>query len=217
MTGQSSTQALRRAHADGFLRACVAVAVALTALLWAGTAAAHASEKPSYETPEDCIEAKPIEVDPMAWSCFSPDGETWVSTQRGSPAEQAFTGFVVLALLWSGVPLAIAAVMASARDESIGTAIVLTALLGWIGLAIVYLGQRKSRAAVEGLMERSAGGEPGTSRSTARVRPVGGEPAATPRESSAADRLRELSRLHREQLITDDEYQQQRQRLLDQL
>lgn len=69
----------------------------------------------------------------MAWSCFSVDGETWVARQQqGTPAERAFGGFVVLALLWSGVPLVIAATLASSRGESIGTAIVLTLFLGWI-------------------------------------------------------------------------------------
>lgn len=153
----------------------------------------------------------------MSWSCFSRDGETWVSTQRGAPAEQAFGGFLVLAVLWSGVPLVIAAMMASARGESIGMAIVLTAFLGWVGLAIVYFGQRKSRSAVEGLVDRSSEAGAGASRSIPGVRPLSGQPARTPRETPSAVRLRELARLHRDELMSDGEYRQQRQRLLDQL
>ena len=41
--------------------------------------------------------------------------------------------------------------------------------------------------------------------------------AASMREQSTTDRLRELQRLHREGLITDEEYEEQRARIMDEL
>ena len=46
--------------------------------------------------------------------------------------------------------------LANQRGESAGVAVLLTLVLGWIGLAIVYFGQVRSRQAVETL----AGGGP---------------------------------------------------------
>lgn len=207
--------AVARSRWDRVGPAFIAVVMALTALLWAGPAFAQAED--SYDSVEECIEARPIEIDPMAWSCFSVDGETWVARQQGTPAERAFGGFVVLALLWSGVPLVIAAMLASSRGESIGMAIVLTLFLGWIGLAIVYFGQRKSRDAVEGLMDRASEPERTRSRSTTEAAPLSPQISRVSEDAPAAVRLRELARLHRDELISDDEYQQQRQRILEQI
>ena len=41
--------------------------------------------------------------------------------------------------------------------------------------------------------------------------------AASMREQSNADRLRELQRLHSEGLITDEEYEEQRAQIMDEL
>lgn len=98
----------------------------------------------------------------------------------------------------------IAAMLASSRGESIGMAIVLTLFLGWIGLAIVYFGQRKRRDAVEGLMDRASGPERTRSRSSSEPPASSPQRSRVPEDAPAAVRLRELERLHRDELLTDD-------------
>lgn len=198
----------------GVVVSLVVVVVALTALAWAG-AAADAAEGP-YGSSQECLEGRPIEVDPRSWSCSSFDGETWVGNQQSSPTGGSFGGFVVLALLWAGVPLVIASAMASSRGESMGMAILLTLFLGWVGLAIVYFGQRKTRDVIDGLRDRP----PNSERSTpSRVEAKAGDPegSAIAEDAPVAARLRELARLRRDDLLTDEEYHRQRQRILDEI
>jgi hypothetical protein len=56
-------------------------------------------------------------------------------------------GFVFfLFVLWAVIPLVLAVVLARAQNESVGMAVLLTLILGWIGLAIVWYGQRRTVA-----------------------------------------------------------------------
>ena len=114
----------------------------------------------------------------------------------GSAVGSMFGTFFVLWLLWSAIPLAIAAAMASSRGESVGIAILLTLFLGWIGLAIVYFGQERTRTSASRVLQPS--------------------PAA-PGPQDAASRLRHIDHLWSEGLISDAERAQRRQAVLDQL
>ena len=53
--------------------------------------------------------------------------------------------FVLVAFLWA-TPLVLASVFAARNKENVRTAVMLTLFLGWIGLLIVYRGQRRSAA-----------------------------------------------------------------------
>jgi hypothetical protein len=140
-------------------------------------------------------------------SCeFDADGN-FVSRSYGSGFGGEFGGgaglglgaFFVIALLWAGVPLVIAASLASGRGESVGTAVLLTLALGWIGLAIVAFGQRRAADTV-----------------TSYAQPAMAGPGATDGDPMA-ERLRRIDDLHRQGLITDEERAQRRDAALDDL
>lgn len=162
----------------------------------------------SYDSMEECLDARPMDVSIMAWSCSGTDG-AWTSMySSGGGVPSVFGTFMVIAVFWSLIPLAIAAFIASDRGESIGMAIGLTAVLGWIGLAIVYFGQANTHQAASGLANRAVSPPP--------------KPPATPVEPRAADpsvpeRLRRLDELHRDEMLSDSEYAEQRRRILDSL
>jgi hypothetical protein len=187
-TGPARSSIRRRLGPNILL--AVFVFVATVGLLGATPAAAE-----TYDSSEECIEAKPVEVDPFEWRCRSSDGQRW-SASIASPGEgfPLFGAFLAFAVLWSLVPFLIAASLARSRGESIGVAVLLVLVLGWIGLAIVYFGQSRSREVVEGVASRT-----------------------TPAPSSPEERLRLLDRLHAEQLVGDEEFAQQRRRILDAL
>jgi hypothetical protein len=113
--------------------------------------------------------------------------------------------FIVMFMLWILVPLCIATWLAVERDESVTIAIVLTLFLGWVGLAIVYVGQQNSRAAVEGLAQRAA-----SPPSTYPPPPLAAEPPIE-------ERLTRLDRMHADGLLSDEEHQEQRRRILNSL
>ena len=78
---------------------------------------------------------------------------------HSGPASVNFGLFVVLALVWAGVPFAIAAGVARSRGEPIGIAILLTLVLGWIGLIIVLYGQRRTVRSIDAFIEDARGKE----------------------------------------------------------
>jgi hypothetical protein len=97
-------------------------------------------------------------------------------------------------LLWAALPMVIAGVVASSRGESVGLALALTFFLGWLGFAIVLFGMRRSAASVRAALEpETSTGPPGP---------------------SIADRLQTLDDLRDRGLITDDEYEARRERIL---
>lgn len=188
--------------------ACAAIVVALASFTGHGPEAR--AQQDGFDTAEECIASKPMETPVMDWSCLRHGDGKWVAQEREPMGGGgiAFGAFLVFALLWSAVPLVIAATMASNRGESVGMAVVLTLFLGWIGLAIVYFGQSKARAAVEGLADRAASPPP------TRAAPATSN-AATPGDPD--DRLRRLDRLRSDGLIDEDEYAEQRRRILESL
>jgi hypothetical protein len=169
--------------------------VLILAVVWARPALA-ARQTASYGTAEECISAKPAEIDPFAWRCMTlPDGK-WVpyGSTPASRASSAFGTFLTIAVVWSLVPLAVAVGLARRRRESPGTAVLLTLFLGWIGLAIVYFGQARTGDAVQ------------------RVAPQG---APTHDPEGVEGRLRQLDRLRADHLVSDEEYERQRRRIVE--
>jgi hypothetical protein len=65
-----------------------------------------------------------------------------------------FVVFLVLAIVWSLVPFGIGVAVASSRGESVGVAVLLILVLGWIGLAVVCFGQRRTLDAADTALNR---------------------------------------------------------------
>lgn len=177
-------------------------------LLLVGAPAASAAQQ-TFDSADECMEAPMDPLDPMPHTCTSTGDGRWVSSDTttgfGDPSTgSGFGTFILVALLWSAVPLFIAASMASSRGESVGIAVALTLFLGWIGLAIVYFGQRQTGDVVRGLANVSNLAPAG----------AGGQVAPRGAESSSA-RLVELSRLREQGLVDDEEYARQRARIID--
>ncbi len=97
--------------------------------------------------------------------------------------------------------MVIAAVVAGNRGENVGTALLLTLFLGWIGLAIVVFGQNRA-AATAGALATAAGSASTTVHAGADV---------------VANRLRRIDDLHAQGLITDEERAEQRASVLNDL
>lgn len=186
----------------------MSVVLALFIGLLAGAGPAWAVE--GYETLRECIEAgtaEPLGARPPPTCSSNAEGllvPTSAEPRTGS--SPAFGGFLMFALLWALVPLVIAARLASARRESVAMAVVLTLLLGWIGLAIVYFGQKRTHEAVGGLADRAA---------AAPSQRDEGDGVPAPPPASREERLRELDRLLQQDLITAEEYDSHRRTILD--
>jgi len=128
------------------------------------------------------------------------------STPGSGGAGAGFGGFVAFAIFWSLIPFGIAVALASSRGEGIGSAVLLTLFLGWIGLAIVYFGQRRTLAAATATLDRLASPTPSPQR-----------PATTPRRpesSGVRARLVELDQLRADGLVNQSEYETRRQAIL---
>lgn len=140
------------------------------------------------------------------------DGEGHViSNSNFDSPTTGFGGFIVIALLWSLAPAGIAAGMASSRGESVGLAVVIALIFGWLGLAGLYfywkdVPSRNMPALVTFPPQRPpARPEPRTDAG----RSAGGK--------ETADRLRELKSLLDQGLIERSEYDSRRQAILNDL
>ena len=151
----------------------------------------------------------------MDWVCRSSNGGTWTASIDDKPGFGGFGGLLLLVLLWSLVPFGIAVWLASARGESVGSAVLLTLVLGWVGLAIVYFGQGKTRETVEGLAQRIV--PPRQERSPTDLRLDSPDGRDVSEAVDGETRLRRLGRLRAENLLTDEEFKEQRQRIIDSL
>jgi hypothetical protein len=158
---------------------------------------------------------------------FSADGEL-VSRIEASP-QNPIAGFVLLAFLWTAIPLGIAAAVASSRGESVGLAVVLTLLLGWIGLAISLVGQRRTIDAASGALRTAMAPEPDRAGTTpvddrpltraeaaaaAASQPLPAPPRSGAATSPLAERLRTLDELRTAGVITDDEHARRREAII---
>jgi hypothetical protein len=157
---------------------------------------AGAQQVPSDDQVQECIGDEPHPEGPPTCT-YDANGNLLSRDFPDDPsASSAFGTFVVVALLWAGVPLVIAAFMAGARGESVGFAILVTAVLGWIGLAIVLYGQRRTLVTTQRVVRDA----------TATVRPT-----------DAAARLRKLDDLLAQGVITQAERDARRAKILDSL
>jgi hypothetical protein len=172
------------------------VVLGLVALFaFALAAPAVAQQGPTDDQLDQCIGDDPLGVGPPTCT-YDENGNLLSRDVPGDPsASSAFGTFIVIALLWAGVPLAIAAFTAGARGESVGFAILVTAVLGWIGLAIVLYGQRRTLATTQRVVRE----------------------ATVPTPSDAAARLRKLDDLLAQGVITQTERDTRRAEILDSL
>jgi hypothetical protein len=128
-------------------------------------------------------QAKLSRVEGGEWRCVGSRG----TAEIGS----GFGALIAIGLIWSAVPMVIGGVVASSRGESVGLALILTLLLGWIGLLIVVV-----------LMNRTA--------QSAKVDVTSGASTG----GSIVDRLSQLDDLRERGLINDEEYATRRQEIL---
>lgn len=193
-------------------RALIVVMAAVAAVLVLGVAA---GAQPSQQQVEQCMQIPDEDIGRGHPECiFDAEGNLISRNYPGEAGPGAgLGGFFVLALLWAGIPLVIAGVVASSREESVGVAVLLTLVLGWIGLAIVVFGQRKTVESVA----RAAGTV------TAGAAPYGAAgtgPAHTgPPDSSdmMAQRLRRLDDMHAQGVINDEERAARRAAILNEI
>ena len=124
----------------------------MLALAW-GALAIPATPARGQDTEIDqCIEAlERAHKDPTGVRCtFDRDGNFEGFSDAGDGFGSLMPVLVMAALLGWLVPFGLAWVFAAGNGESVGRALALTAVLGWVGLAIVYVGQRKvARAAAD--------------------------------------------------------------------
>jgi hypothetical protein len=174
-------------------------------------AAAHAAPSAPTTTAPDigqaqvdkCIGTEPIVGEPPTCT-YDAHGNLISRSQPGAPdtggSTSSFVPLLLLVLIWSAVPFAIAASLARSRDEPVGTAVLLTLVLGWIGLLIVVYGQRRAVDDVDRIVHRAGGGC-----------------AFDASLSSPSERLRMIDDLHAQGLITDEERTTRRSAVLDHL
>jgi hypothetical protein len=106
-------------------------------------------------------------------------------------------------LLWSLVPAVLARNIASSREQPTGAATAIGFFGGWLGLAFVYLAMKEGPVF-------GSGQSTGTSQRS--------EPAPSPSdEKPAAERLRELTGLRDEGLITSEEFGRRRAEILGEI
>lgn len=154
------------------------------------------SEEEIREQIDECLEGGPYPGGPP--SCTF-DGEGNL-VDRDVPGEDAggsgFEGLVVFALLWSLVPMVIAASVASSRGLKPGLAVLITLAFGWLGLFfLLYVrdGSLTLKAdATDSTRERTSSG-------------------------SVADEIRKLGELRDQGVLTEEEFRAGKARLLGQV
>lgn len=155
--------------------------------------AAFAQDAPSdeeiREQLDECLEGGPYPYGPPTCT-FDGEGNLVDRDVPGEGGSSPFGGLVVLGLLWSLVPMVIAASIAKSRGVSVGIALLITLVFGWLGLLFLYLVR-------DGSISLRAGGSE--------------EPRVA---TGAADEIRKLGELRREGLLTDEEFEAQKARLL---
>jgi hypothetical protein len=186
----------------------------MVALGAAGSAAAAGASDTTGSGPDQaqlqrCIDQGTVNGVPPTCT-FDSNGNLISSSQPG-PLKPGFdiAPFLVIAVLWSLVPLVIAIAVSSSRNEPVGLAVGLVVVLGWIGLLIVLYGQRRTVADVGRLVN-----DPSTPAAA---------PASTPPEASGEssgpvrERLGTLEDLYSQGVITVDERDRRRAAILDEV
>lgn len=178
----------------------IAVALAVVAAVPAG---AHHMPPREFDTAQECMQSGGIGFDHMP-TCTRSGGGPWVARygHGGGGGGGAFAAFILFALLWSLAPAVISGIVASDRGQSVGLAVLIGLVLGWIGLLIVVFVLKEDVARAARNVVDSA----------ARREPLMREPSRP-----ANERLAELDRLRAEKLITDAEFDARRARILDEI
>lgn len=183
------------------MKALRMVIVALVVPIFSVTGIALADhDGHEFETAEECM-ASSRAPDRMATCTRSNEGP-WVAhygSLGGERVPGAFGGFLVLALLWAALPAVIGGFVASGRGQSVGLAVILGLVLGWIGLLIVVFALKPEvSAAAKSLIDAAS--------------QAGPNPSSDRRDP--ASRLQELDRLKDEKRVTQEEYESLRAAIL---
>jgi putative oligomerization/nucleic acid binding protein len=160
---------------------------------------------PTFSSAEECVQS--VNAFPEPPTCIR-TGNGWVvevpvrSIPVGGPGVGVVGLFFLLALVFSVAPAALAGMLASSRGQSVGLAVVLALLLGWIGLIIVAVAFKPQVAEeVRNLSSR-----------------VLAPPAPNPGPSrDTRARIEELNDLRERGLITPEEYASRRESILGQI
>jgi hypothetical protein len=195
----------------------IMVSLALTiALGIAGSAAAAGSSDgtgtgPSQAQIQKCIDSGTVDGVPPSCTFDSNGNLISRSTPRVlDPGPNLLAPIIIVAIFWSLIPLLIAFGAARSRNEPVGTAVLMTLVLGWVGLIIVLYGQRRAASDLAGLVNRAP---PAPS-------PMAASPAA-PAAAAPADGVRErlgtLDGLYAQGVITVDERDRRRAAILDEV
>ncbi len=180
-----------------------------------GTAAASGGG-PSQAQIQKCLDSGQI-GDPPPTCTFDANGNLIRRSTPGLGGHSInLAPFIVLAVLWSAVPFAIAVGVAQSRNEPVGSAVLLVIVLGWIGLFIVLYGQRRAVDDVGRLVHSAPAPAPATG-STA---PTGAAPAAEASDVSThavGERLETLDALYDQGVITVAERDRRRAAILDEV
>lgn len=193
------------------MRGAIIVGV-LAAGLTGGAAAAH-HDGHEFQTSEQCMQSGSLMGSGLP-SCTRTGDGPWVAEYGGQfggsqgPGSGWFAAFVTFAILWSMIPAVASGMVASSRGQSVGLAVLVGIVLGWIGLLIVVLAFKPevSRAA-RNVVDAAAEGRPLRAQPSASA-------ASTP-QRDLASRLRELSQLRDQGLISDTEYAEWREQILN--
>jgi hypothetical protein len=180
-------------------------------------AASHAGAAPDTSTTDigqseldQCLGTAPVAADLPPTCTFDSNGNLISrssSEPEGTGSAPNILPFLFLALIWSAVPFLIAVSIARSRDEPVSTAVLLTLVLGWIGLLIVVYGQRRAAGDVGLLMHSAPTGTP------MRTAPVSDTSAAR----SVRERLQTIEDLYAQGVISTVERDSRRAVIVDQL
>lgn len=167
------------------------VAVATMLALCVASPAAAQQAQPSQEQLDECLGDGLYPHGPPSCT-FDSEGNLVDRDVPGVVGQSSgFGTFVFFAVLWAILPMVIAGGVASSRGQSVGLAVLLGLVLGWIGLLIVvFLQNPEVVDAARNTIAASARGD-------------------------VADQIRKLGQLRDEGLLTDEEFRAKKAKLLD--
>jgi hypothetical protein len=196
------------------LAAALLLGAALLAAPLLGTASAHAAPRQDPAGIQQCLENADVSMTQQYGppSCRQENG-VWVAHWDNAQAPDLgglsigalFAMALLIAVVWSLIPVFACYSIAKNSGQSTGVAIAMGVLLGWLGLLIVYLMSREdtrsaAHVAVDAMGPRAPypGPFPGTG-------------------SNTAVRLRTLDGLRDTGAITPEEYATRRQAIINEV
>jgi hypothetical protein len=194
-------------------------ALCLAAPASARVAAQAPQPQRTFATAEECMGSAAELGIVGSPTCTRAGNGLWVATYEEDPgftgipesrsSSGAFGAFLLFALLWAATPAVIAGAVASSRQQSVGLAVVLGILLGWIGLVIVLFLKPGAVEAARSTVSAVAAPTP------VFMTPSVSMPTGSGRD--AASRLAELEELRERGLITEGEYTARRTAILQEI